>query len=170
MVSRSGRNATEGSRHRQQQHASAHGTLTTPHRSLPLHTSLPLTTPPPLTTSHYLSKLFTTSHKLSPPVTTSDSHNLSLLSLRGWDPWTLPTICVGTAGAICNGNQMHTAHHCMQTLCDSNFPCPLRKTYKGGGFMPNQIRSGQFPCGKFHGDPWILCGKFRRHCQKCCGV
>ena len=36
--------------------------------------------------------------------------------------------------------------------------------------MPSQTRGGEFRCGKCRGSPWILCRKFRRHSQNCCGV
>ena len=38
------------------------------------------------------------------------------------------------------------------------------------GFMPRQIRGSKFRCGKCCGSLWSLCGKFRGHSLKCCGV
>ena len=38
----------------------------------------------------------------------------------------------------------------------------------GGHFVPT--RDGKFRRGKFRRTAWILCGEFRGHAQKCCGV
>ena len=40
----------------------------------------------------------------------------------------------------------------------------------GGGFVLSQIRGDKFRYGIFRRDPCILCSKFCRHSQKCCGV
>ena len=45
----------------------------------------------------------------------------------------------------------------------------MRAIIKGGG-VPSQFHGGKFRCRKFQRGPWILCDKFRRHSQKCCGV